>query len=124
MPYFSSLFWICSSIFLLHQVVQKWIMVIPFLNSYLDDFLSGPIVMGIALFVQQQFTFRNKDYRFSPYHSLFFALWFYVLFEWIFPPYFSYAVSDIWDLAAYAAGAFVFHKYGNLSAGKLLLAGK
>lgn len=87
---------------------------IPWAHAYLDDLLCPGIVLGFALFFQQQFTFRNPGYRFSFGHALFFVGWYSLLFEVLFPIWDQRHFSDPWDVVAYSVGTLFFMRWGNL----------
>ena len=111
--YFSKYFWICSILFLVNQVVEGAGVIIPYVHAYLDDLLCPGIVMGIALFVQQQLSFRNLLYTFSYKHLIFFVLWYSLLFEVVFPAFDTRHFADLVDVVAYTAGSFGFYRWGN-----------
>ena len=119
MRYFSAYFWFCSILFTINQVVERFGYPIPWVHAYLDDLLCPGIVLGFALFFQQQFTFRNPAYRFSAGHALFFVTWYSLLFEVLFPIWDQRHFSDPWDVVAYGVGTFFFMRWGNLK-GKAL----
>lgn len=86
---------------------------IPWVHSYLDDVMCPGIVLGFALFIQQQFTFRHANYQFGWGQTGFFVLWYSLLFEVLFPLWDSRHYSDPWDVLAYSLGAVLFMRYGN-----------
>jgi hypothetical protein len=117
---FSPYFYFCLVLFTLNQFIEKAGIFIPFVHSYLDDLLSAGIVMGFALSIQQQLTFKKPDYIFSAWHSVVYVVWYSLLFEWLFPTFDSRHHADVWDIVAYALGAFAFHQLGNRPVPKLL----
>lgn len=120
MLYLSRYFWLCTLIFTLNQVIERMGYPIPWVHSYLDDLLCPGIVLGFALFFQQQFTFRNSAYRFSNGHALFFVAWYSLLFEVLFPIWDQRHFSDPWDVLAYGVGTLLFMRLGNLNANGLI----
>jgi len=120
MRYFSSFFWITLSLFTINQFVERAGIFIPFIHSYFDDILCPGIVMGFALFLQQQLTFRDQHYTFGVGYLIVFVLWYSLLFEVIFPFEDARHHSDLWDVFAYSVGAVLFHKFGNKPARRLL----
>ena len=116
---FSNYFWITSILFTINQFLERQKVVIAFLHSYLDDFLCPGIVLGLALFIQQQFTFRNLQYRFSKGNMVFFVIWYSVLFELLFPYLDARHHADFWDIAAYTVGTIAFAFLGNKSVHRL-----
>lgn len=113
MRFFSPFFWICTLLFTANQGIEKLHIHIPYVHAYLDDLLTAGIVLGFALFVQQQFTYKNKDYTFSVWHSVVFVVWYALLFEVLFPSYDARHHADALDVVAYAIGALGFHYFGN-----------
>lgn len=118
--YFSTYFWFCLLLFSFNQFLERAGIFIPYVHAYLDDLLCPGIVLGFALFVQQQFTFRNRFYLFNYGHLVFFVIWYGLLFEVVFPAYDSRHYSDFWDVAAYALGSVGFHFWGNREASSML----
>lgn len=110
---FSKYFWFSSVVFTLNQLIERADYHIPWVHSYLDDILCPGIVLGLALFFQQQVTFRNSAYQFGWGHALFFVFWYSLLFEGLFPLYDTRHHSDPWDVLAYALGAVFFMRWGN-----------
>lgn len=115
MRYLSPYFWVTLILFTLNQLIERAGYPIPWVHAYLDDLLCPGIVLGFALFFQQQFTFRNKDYLFGKGHALVFVVWYSVLFEVLFPIWDSRHHRDPWDVLAYAAGTLFFMWLGNKS---------
>lgn len=121
MRFFSTYFWFCFLFFCVNQLVEKLGIVIPFVHSYLDDLLSGGIVLGFTLAVQQQLTYRKAAYTFTKWHSVVFVVWYSLLFELWFPLSDSRHYADAWDIVAYATGGFCFHYLGNRQVKNLIL---
>ena len=120
MRYFSGYFWVSSFLFTANQLFEKYLFPIPWVHAYLDDVLCAGIVLGFALFVQQQFSFRKASYTFSWGHAAFFVFWYTFLFEVMFPIWDNRHHSDPWDMVAYFAGAWIFMKLGNKEAPSLI----
>lgn len=118
---FSSYFWLTTLLFTLNQVLEKYGVVIPYVHSYLDDVLCPGIVLGFALFVQQQLTYRNADYILSKGDIIFFVVWYSLLFEVIFPWFDQRHHSDLVDVLAYSIGALLFYKLGSKGTLRLFL---
>jgi hypothetical protein len=123
MRFFSPFFWICLVTFSLNQGIEKAGIHIPYVHAYLDDLLTAGIVMGFALFVQQQFTYKKVNYIFSSWHSVVFVVWYALLFEVVFPSYDARHHADLLDVAAYALGAVGFHFWGNKAVKRKLVIG-
>ena len=110
---FSKYFWLTSLTFTLNQFMERAGLVIPIVHSYLDDVLCPGIVLGFALAVQQQLTYRSPGYLLTRGHILFFVGWYGLLFEVLFPLWDSRHHADPWDIVAYAMGALLFQLLGN-----------
>ena len=120
MKYFSKIFWISLFTFVLNQIIETNAIFIPYVHSYLDDVLCSPIVLGFALYVQQQFTYRNNRYVLSRGMILLFVLWYSLIFEVLLPMTSSSFHADLFDVFAYSLGAYIFYKRGNKPVSKLL----
>ena len=113
MKFFSPLFWISTLVFTVNQILEASGIFLPFIHSYLDDFLCSPIVLGFALFIQQQFTYRNRFYVLSAKMIVFFVIWYSLIFEVLLPMSAEQFRADPWDVVAYSLGGFLFYIKGN-----------
>ena len=120
MKYFSALFWLSVVLFATNQVVEASGIYIPYVHSYLDDLLCSPITLGFALFIQQQFTYQNKNYTLSYPMVIVFVIWYSFIFELVLPQFSAAYKADVLDVLAYALGSFIFIKFGNMPAPSLL----
>ncbi len=116
---FSKYFWICSLVFSSNQFLEKMGRGLNITSSYLDDLVCPGIVLGIALFVQQQFTYRNKNFQLPISSFILFVVWYSVLFEYLLPKYDSRHFSDPWDILMYSLGSVLFYFFGNKNSGSL-----
>ena len=121
MKFLSPLFWISSLVFTTNQILEASGIYLPFIHSYLDDFLCPPIVLGFALFIQQQFTYRNRFYVLSAKMIAFFVIWYSLIFEVILPISSEQFHADPWDVLAYTLGGFLFYLKGNKPVNSLIL---
>ncbi|HMQ45818.1 MAG TPA: hypothetical protein PKA00_04300 [Saprospiraceae bacterium] len=94
------------SIFLAHQMAQKvfnW--PLPFLDQYLDPFLSMPILLGLWQF-ERRLWWHTPDLDFW---DIALATAFLIgLFEWGFPQWSSGFTADWKDAIAYCLGSICF----------------
>tara|TARA_R110002072_G_scaffold64777_6_gene160862 strand:- start:537 stop:923 length:387 start_codon:yes stop_codon:yes gene_type:complete len=111
---FSKYFWFCSLVFCANQLVEKIGLGIAILSSYLDDLLCPGIVLGLALFVQQQFTYRNPNFVLPLSSHIIFWIWYSFLFENLLPKIDDRHFSDPWDTLMYAIGTVLFYFLGNV----------
>lgn len=77
-----------------------------FIDSYLDDFLSVPIIAGITQTSMQ--LWLGPRYKLSWKQVLFIAGYLSVVFELLLPNFSRRYTSDLWDVLAYFFGAFCF----------------
>lgn len=120
MKYFHWSFWLAITLYSVNQIVEDQGVLIPFLYSYLDDFLCPFIVLGFTLAFQQQLTYRNPNYTFGIGHLVVFILVYSILFEGVFPKDDNRHFSDAWDILAYSIGGILFYLTGNKKAPSLV----
>ena len=120
---FSKYFWLTSVLFAINQCLEALDYHLPIVHAYLDDVLCPGIVLGFALFVQQQFTFRNPQHLLTRGNILFFVFWYSFLFELLFPILDDRHHADPLDILAYAIGSYLFYKFGNKEASRILFSG-
>lgn len=119
---FSPLFWVSSSLFCAHQIIEIW-WSIPYVHAYLDDLLAPSIVLGLCLAFFQNFFPGDPDFKLSLWQVLLFSLWYSLLFEYLFPRFDSRHYSDYVDIIFYFSGALIFFYWGNkpLTSGRVTL---
>lgn len=110
---FSRFWYVATALFTLNQLLEKIGVHIKYVHAYLDDFLAPTIVMGIALFVQQNWIYKNSKYVFPISYGIFFVIWYSFLFEFLFPMLDSRHHSDPWDILAYSIGTFIYYRLAN-----------
>jgi hypothetical protein len=84
---------------------------IPFpayFQSYADDLLFIPIIMGIGLLLQQRWIAPTTPYIYSNRTIIFVWVYCSIVFEILFPPFNSSFTADWFDSIAYACGALWF----------------
>lgn len=106
--------WGFLGLLLAHQLTQKWLgWQLPFLDNYLDPFLSIPILLGAISaernFILQYFLHPKKNviYQYSLFEIIILSLFFALLFEEGFPYWSKNFIRDNWDYLAYFSGACV-----------------
>jgi hypothetical protein len=117
----SRFFWFCLILFTVNQFIERAGIFIPIVHSYLDDLLCAGIVLGTALFVQQQLTFKHPEYTLPIKNLVFFVVWYSFLFEVLFPSMDKRHHADPWDILAYVIGTWLFATFGNKPVKELLL---
>jgi len=98
-------------LYLVIRYLRRIHQIIPFVNSYLNDILCLPIILGLVLFIIRKWVIRNPDYYFSIYHILFTAVVFSLYFEWYLPQRDFRFTSDFFDVLAYFSGGILFFLY-------------
>lgn len=104
-------FGIALILFLVSKLAQYFQYMPAWGRAYLDDLLLIPLAMGAGLFAQQRWV--RADFTFSGRQVIVTVIIFSVLFEAIIPRWFSGFTADIYDVAAYAAGALYFWIFQN-----------
>jgi len=103
--------WGCLVLLLAHQITQKWLgWQLPFLDNYLDPFLSIPILLGAIvaernLFIQH--FLRPKEryiYKLSIFEIIVLSIFFALVFEEGFSHWSDNFTRDNWDYLAYFLG--------------------
>ena len=98
------------SLLLAHQFFQKVLLIrIPFLDNWLDPFLSMPILLGLILMERRWFYKNKKSYSFSILETVIAVLFFAIIFEFVFPKYSNGFTFDWWDFLAYGLGGILFY---------------
>lgn len=101
------LFLLSLLLFLLNQMAEHFHYYLPFIHSYLDDFLFFPIILTPALSVAGMF--NGSAYTFSIKKITWTVVYVSAVMEVVLPCFYSGCIGDPLDVAMYAAGAIVFH---------------
>lgn len=106
----------CILLIGIHQITQKiWLWSLPFIDNYLDPFLSIPILLGAILherrfLIDKYFTnFKASNYHLSILEIIITTTFFAILFEEGFPRWSEHFTKDYWDYLAYFGGGFLFY---------------
>jgi hypothetical protein len=81
-------------------------------NSYLDDLLVLPIILGVSLVIQQNLI-ANKSFTFNIKTLVYCWLYFSITFEIIVPIFNKHFTADWKDSIAYAIGGIYFYIFQN-----------
>lgn len=97
------------ALFLLHQGAQKilgwsW----PWADSYLDDLLCMPILLGLAL-AERRFFLGQAKFTFPLFDTAIMVIALSLLFEEVYPRMWNDFVRDDWDYAYYLLGGGIFY---------------
>ncbi|HSI91725.1 MAG TPA: hypothetical protein VK927_11450 [Adhaeribacter sp.] len=112
--WFNPLFQICTFLYVLHSVWRQ--LLLPehwLLQNYLNDLLCLPLVLSLAVFLQRHIVLRQPAYSLSGWQIGLVVAYFSVTFEGIFPWFMPRYTADIFDVAAYVAGGWLFYRFGN-----------
>lgn len=109
-PYFYLLL-VTGGLLVLHQIAQRLLDIsLPFVDSYLDPFLSIPFLLsGFAL--ERRWFFRMRDFQLDGSEILIATTALALLFEFVFPHLISEYIYDSYDFIAYAAGGLLFYLF-------------
>lgn len=85
---------------------------IKLVDNYLDDLVIIPIVLGMAIMIQQKFI---TNYLFTVNYKTVIYSWLYfcIIFEYIIPKFNHHFTSDWFDCLAYGIGALYFMYFQN-----------
>jgi hypothetical protein len=105
---FNPIFIGSAFLLILHQFVQKvWLINLPFIDAYLDDFLAMPFIL--SLFWIEQLFWKRRTTNLSTFEIIIFTVLFAVFFEEIIPKFSINYTKDYWDYLMYGLGSFVFY---------------
>lgn len=96
----------------INRIMLETGLIIPLVQSYLDDLLCFPILLSIGLLMYRIFW---PNYRLTPWHIWPTVLLFSVYFEWYFPTVNSAFTADVLDVMMYGFGALAFDRLINRS---------
>jgi len=94
-----------------NQLLERNGVFIPFVHSYLDDFLVFPIVLTVGL---SFYRIIWKNYTLTPWHIWPLLAVYVFVFEIWMPTTSSLYTADIFDVVAYVLGIFVFQRFINI----------
>lgn len=101
------IFWGSALLLLSHQVLQKVFLVeIPFIDAYLDDFLAMPFIL--SLFLIEQYFWQRRTTKLTTFEVVIFTLIFAIFFEEVVPKFNTNYTKDYWDYAVYSLGSLMF----------------
>jgi hypothetical protein len=82
---------------------------IPYVHSYLDDFLAMPVVLGLTLQIYQWIHPLRKDFVFSKVQVVVAVIYFAVIFEAFLPFWSDTYTMDVLDVFCYGLGTIWFY---------------
>ncbi len=109
MPHPRPFFLLSLFLFLGHQLTQKVLHIpIPLADNYLDNLLCMPLLLP-GLQLQQRWLFGRPKLSFMEILAATALVAF--ASEWLFPRLSPAFTADLWDVAAYFGGAFVYYGF-------------
>jgi hypothetical protein len=106
------IFWGSALLLLSHQLLQKVFLIkIPFIDAYLDDFLAMPFML--SLFLIEQYFWQRRTTKLTAFEITIFTIIFAVFFEEIIPKFNANYTKDYWDYLAYGLGSLMFWLWFN-----------
>ena len=106
-------------LFILHQVLQKWLQKpIPFADDYLDNLLITPILLTFLIVERRVLFKRSSTYYLSPLEVTMATVLIALVCEILFPLLSPDFVTDWFDLIFYGAGSLVFYFFINFWPGR------
>ncbi len=106
-------FIICIALFAIHQLFQKIVAIpIPFLDSYLDPFLSIPIFLSLLL-EERRWLLRQPDFNFTTLEVVIITTVLAIIFEEVFPRISDSFTRDNLDYVFYFFGGGYFSFFIN-----------
>lgn len=109
----SPLFLISSSLFFIHQFVEKFLNIhYVILDSYLDCLLFFPIILTLIT-LERRVLLKNKHYKLPLFEIVIITIFLSIMFEEVVPQYFTRFTKDYFDYIAYFSGTFLFYLINN-----------
>ena len=103
------LFLLAIGLYLLNRFLLSVVGLSQFQIPYLNDILCLPVVLTLALWLQQKLFPGSYRQRFLAAQVLFTVFYIAVFFEGILPTFSSRYTRDYWDILAYAAGGLYYY---------------
>ena len=106
--HFPIFWWICFSLFWLHQIAQRLLhWSIPLVDSYLDPLLCMPVLLGILS--KERSLVLGRTYRLPLFDLIVIVIFLSLIFELGFPKWSSAFFYDPLDFVAYGVGALLYY---------------
>lgn len=106
----SPVFIICSTLFILHQIIYVFFNgEIPFVDPYLDTLLAMPIILTLLLF-ERKYVFKWKGYyRLTKLEIILATVFVAFISEVIFPALSEEFTADWIDVLCFFIGGIIFY---------------
>ena len=110
------LFVICSSLFLLHLVLQHLLKInLPLVDAYLDNLLAMPVILTLFLAERRHIFHKGLSYQLPLFEILLATAYVSAISEWLFPWLSSRFTFDPLDFLFFFLGAGLFYLVHNKS---------
>jgi hypothetical protein len=103
------LFLLAVGLYLLNRFLLSIVGLSQFQIPYLNDILCLPVVLTLALWLQQKLFPGSYRHRLLAAQVLFTVLYIAFFFEGILPAFSTRYTRDYWDILAYATGGFFYY---------------
>ena len=102
-------FVLALGLYLINRFVLTLLGLSQYRVPYLNDALCLPVVLTVALWLQQKLFPGSCRRRLNAAQVIFTVIYFAVFFEGILPALSNRYTRDYWDIMAYAAGGAVYY---------------
>ena len=102
-------FLLAISLYLANRYLLALLDLAKYKVPYLNDILCLPIVLTLALWLQQKLFPHSARPRLNIAQVVFTVSYFAIFFEGILPAFSDRYTRDYWDIAAYAAGGVLYY---------------
>jgi hypothetical protein len=82
---------------------------VPYVNGYINDFFSIPVIASLGLWFQRTFIIKNNYYVLGPWHIIFIVGYVSVVFEGLLPVISKAYTADWVDVLLYIFGGLFFY---------------
>ena len=106
-------FLVALSLYLINRYLLAMLGLAHYKVPYLNDTLCLPVVLTVALWLQQKLFARTARARLNVAQVVFTVIYFAVFFEGILPAFSEKYTRDYWDILAYAVGGIIYYFFCN-----------
>ncbi|GEO04898.1 hypothetical protein AAE02nite_25620 [Adhaeribacter aerolatus] len=106
-------FLVAAGLYLVNRYLLAHLDLTSYKVPYLNDVLCLPVVLTLALWLQQKLFPRTARSRLNGVQVVFTVIYFSVFFEGILPTFSKRYTRDYWDILAYVTGGFIYYWFLN-----------
>jgi len=103
------LFWLAAVLYGINRFLLPLVRLNQYQVPYLNDVLCLPVVLTVALWLQQKLFPGSYRYRLNVAQVIFTVVYVSVFFEGILPALSGRYTRDYWDVLAYAVGGGAYY---------------